>query len=274
MSVQQEKIKAIIQKIWSLLPYPQPMSGNDIVNKIDEVYEQGELSGYNTGVTEGEIIEKQRFFKSYQRNGNRQDCNYMFAEWTEDIFTPVYDIRPTGRANNIFYNSFIERDLGMLLDTMNVNLDFSKTTSISYGFKYSNSNALPILDFSGIKEKSYHVFQYCDKLKRIDKIVISYGNQNNVVLNHAFDGCTELTDIIIEMIDKTDDNGIIQDIGFPDSHSLSKSSIENIIGLAHPLRAITITFSEQAVLKAYGSLDNVEWLSLIESVPKATIALV
>ena len=33
MSIQQNKIKAIIQKIWSLLPNPQPMSGDDIVDK-------------------------------------------------------------------------------------------------------------------------------------------------------------------------------------------------------------------------------------------------
>lgn len=262
MSIQQEKIKAIIQKIWSLSPNPQPMSGNDIVNKIDDVYENGV------------ITERKRFFTSYQRSGNRKDCNDMFAEWTTDIFTPMHDIRPTGRANNIFYNSYIEGDLREILENYDVELDFSKTISINSGFKYSNFTALPMLNLSSVKEKSYHLCQYCDKLHTVEKIIITYANQTNILLNHAFDGCVALTDIIFEMTDKTEDNGIIQDISFPDSHSLSKSSIENIVGMAHPLRSITITFSEQAIIKAYGDLYNEEWVSLVESVPKATIALV
>lgn len=262
MSIQQEKIKAIIQKIWSLSPTPQPMSGNDIVDKIDDVYENGV------------ITERKRYFTSYQHNGNRKDYNFAFAEWKTDIFTPIFNIRPTGRANNIFYNSYIEGDLRDILNKFNVNLDFSKTLSVNYAFKYSNFTALPVLNFSSVQEKSYHICQYCDKLHTVEKIIITYANQTNILLNHAFDGCVALTDIIFEMTDKTEDNGIIQDIGFPDSHSLSKSSIENIVGLVHPLRSITITFSEQAILKAYGDLYNEEWVSLVESVPNATIALV
>ena len=46
MSVNGDKIKAIIQKIWSKLPNPPPMSGDDIVNKIDEVYEAGKLNKF------------------------------------------------------------------------------------------------------------------------------------------------------------------------------------------------------------------------------------
>ena len=222
----------------------------------------------------GMSAEQRRFFKSYQRSGNRADCNDMFAEWTTDIFTPLYDIRPTGRANNIFYNSYIEGDLREILENYVVELDFSKCKSVSYAFKYSNFTALPVLDFSNVKEKSYHVCQYCDRLKTIDKIIITYGNQTNILLNHAFDGCVELVDVVFEMTDKTDDNGIIQDVGFPDSPLLSKNTIENVLSLVHPLRSITITFSEQAILNAYGSLDDSEWISLIESVPKATIALV
>lgn len=259
MSVLQEKFKAIADKIREKTGSTELIVPNTFVNEIDNVYLAGEKK------------QTTFFWDKYQNYGKREDYNHGFSEWFTDIFTPQYDISPM-IASYIFYNSHIDGDLRQILTDKNVKLDLSKTKNISYGFKYSNFTALPELNLSSVTDKSYHVFQYCDKLQTIDKIIITSVNQNNIVLNHAFDGCTALTDIIIEMTDKTDDNGIIQDVAFPDS-PLSRDSIVNIISLFNPLRSLTLTLSESAVINAFGSIDNEEWLSLIDTKPKLTIAL-
>ena len=94
MSIQQNKIKAIIQKIWSLLPNPQPMSGDDIVDKIDDVYKAGKQA------------EKEDFWDKFQNNGNRTDYGYGFAGvgWTDENYNPKYPIRVTSTASIYQYS--------------------------------------------------------------------------------------------------------------------------------------------------------------------------
>ena len=95
-----EKMTAIADKIRGLLGIEELLTLDDMPDKIGEVDEQawsdGFEHGYNDGETygreEGKQAEYDRFWDSYQNNGNRSDYQYAFAGWKDAVFKPKYNI--------------------------------------------------------------------------------------------------------------------------------------------------------------------------------------
>ena len=120
MSIQQNKIRAIIEKIWSKVKTPQPMCGDDIVNAIDEVYTSGE----DNGIAE--------MWEGIQNGGKQETYYERFRNWkiTKKTFAPKYDIRSTATnglnyafvnfhkadSNEIIDFEEIERECGIVID--------------------------------------------------------------------------------------------------------------------------------------------------------------
>ena len=119
-------------------------------DKIGLVYHNGCADGITQGIEigkeEGEQAEYDRFWDSFQDNGNQTDYNYAFsaAGWTVDTFKPKYDIVPT-TSNAMFYSNDMAVDLVELLENAGVKLDFSKSTNISALFNSSKFTHIGII---------------------------------------------------------------------------------------------------------------------------------
>ena len=125
-------------------------------DKVAEMYDRGEQSGYNIGhndgysegyisgysdgqqagggggYDEGKQAAYDEFWDTYQNNGERLEHNFAFAGigWTNETCKPKYDMQPT-KAHYMFAGSKLVGDLDEILG---VELDFSQCETMSYTF--------------------------------------------------------------------------------------------------------------------------------------------
>lgn len=105
MSVQQEKFKAIADKIREKTNTEDLIKPNDFADKIDDVYEAGKTSEYD------------RFWDNYQSNGERKGYNYAFQSlcWTDETYNPKYPIIASS-ATNLYVNNKNITDTKVTID--------------------------------------------------------------------------------------------------------------------------------------------------------------
>lgn len=141
------------ETVVDFVPPPTIKSG-ELADKVDKVYEAGQKAEYD------------RFWDELQRNGSQTNYLGAFANYTEAIFKPKYDMQPAN-ATNMFYQ-FEGKDLPELLQKAGVTLDFSKCTEFSNFFLWSTVEHIGVINASN---GSHFDINYCQKLHTIDKII-------------------------------------------------------------------------------------------------------
>lgn len=104
---------------------------------------------YQQGVADGKQAEYDKFWDTFQKNG--EETNYRsafaYARWKDETFNPKYVIKPT-TANNIFYESGITNLAGCS------KLDFSNCTEMDNFARFAKIKEFPPLDVSKVKALS------------------------------------------------------------------------------------------------------------------------
>lgn len=163
-----------------------------------------------------------------------------------DNFYPKYDIRPVGKADNLFYtwqnNGSIGKidaqgDLEQRLKECGVILDTSQVTGMSYAFAYGKFYKLPTIDCTGLTGASVQVFANLGDLNfpgvggwtDIEKII----TKESVTYKDWFHKAN-IGDVRFE--------GVIgNDIDFSWSKSLTLESIKSIISCLKDYSGTTTT---------------------------------
>lgn len=224
-------------------------------------------AGYNQGVYDsGYNAHEKDFWDSYQNYGNRTKYEYAFygEGWNDVTLVPRYSMKPTD-ASRMFAYSQLNCDLPSYLTELGITLDFSKAAATDRCFAYAYFTHIGEVNTTSAHNLRY-MFYRCEQLETIDKLILkSDGTQN---LGYAFNHCPNLKNITVEgAIGGTTNFDIAQ------STMLTKESITSIINAVSTTQTVKITLSRQAVISAFGSVTNTEWLTLKNTRPKCTVAL-
>lgn len=240
---------------------------------FNEGYDSGYWGGYDEGHSmgydEGQTAEYDRFWDSFQQNGNRTDYTYGFAgAWDRTTFRPKYDMHATTynccfHQFNYYDQNWESFDMVEYLENIGVELDTTKATNFSSMFMWAWVGRLGVIDCRAASWSLTTAFAY-GKIKTIDKLIVKPEN----TFNNTFINNTELTNITFE--------GTIGDsISFQWQTKLSKASIESVIThLSTTTSGKTATFSKTAVTNAFGSTTASAWTTLVNSKSNWTISLV
>lgn len=244
-----------------------------IGDKLDLVYETAYDKGYQTGYgesyaqgftdgyTDGKQAEYDRFWDSYQQNGNRIAYAGAFKSWTDEIFNPKYDFILIN-ASQMFQNAKITtfasklKEKGLKFDTSKL----SGSTAIQM-FQESAVRDVPELDLRNCTNINY-LFQSCSTLETVEKLIL--GNKLTGA-TAIFTGNVKLKHIIFE--------GELAVTGLTISASplLDKESIISLINiLSTTTSGLAVTLSLTAVSKAFETSENAndgsnstEWTTLV-----------
>lgn len=200
-------------------------------SKIDEIQTGGNDSWYDT------------FWDNYQDYGNRtlygqpnyNDGGFSGDQWSDEIFNPKYDIRPT-QAYAMFSRSSITD-----LTNLDINLDFSQCTDARQLFANSKAKYLGILDLSKQAYQYGNLFFGCKELISIIKLILAKAKYSSH-FHQMFQNCNSLTDINVEGV-------INQTISFSYSPLTAESAksiiscLENFTGTENEF-LYSISFSE------------------------------
>ncbi len=129
------------------------IKSGDLPEKVNAVYKAGQKAEYD------------RFWDSYQDNGNRKDYPYTFGyTWNDDIYNPKYPITATNSAYMFRYTKITDTKVDISANIYN------------------------------------YVFEYAQQLKTIRKLIVSEG----ATFVSTFRNCIELENIIFEGVIGTD----------------------------------------------------------------------
>ena len=211
----------------------------------DEVYEAGK----------NKVLRD--MWEGIQKGGKRTDYNNAFLETsiTDEMFKPIYDLRPT-TAYRMFFGNVGITDL----KNIPVQLDFSQCVELQYAFYGmmdtnigTGIKRVGVLDCRSLETWRGHLhglFNWDIYLEEVEKIILP----DNGVLEFpsAFNACYALKEIRFE--------GVIgQDINFADC-PLSRASIESIMtALSTTSSGKTLTLNADAVHNAF---TDAEWSAL------------
>jgi hypothetical protein len=227
---------------------------------------ENEQKVFDAGYEKGKQAEYDAFWDDFQMRGTRSTYFYTFSQFTDDIFHPKYDIKPTANAGGMFASASIV-DLTQRLIDCGVKLDTQKAKNLTEAFAYSTTiTRIPIIDTSSSRNITY-LCASCSSLVELEKLILkSDGSQ---AISDAFNYCSSLKNIVFE--------GVIgQDINFQWSTKLTKASIESIIThLSDTASGKTLTLSKTAVHNAFpDTSNNEEWGALVMAHQNWTITLV
>lgn len=173
---------------------------------------------YNEGYIDGKQAEYDRFWDEFQQNGTRTNYQQVFRVWTEEIFKPKYDIKPTGTYGGaqMFQGSPI-KDLKGCFERARVKLDTSECTSLLQMFQSASIQYIPAIDARKSTNNGY-TFS-ANAIISIEKFISS---ETTLYSSTTFDS-ENMETIIFE--------GIIADDGFRFSNckKLSHESLMSII---------------------------------------------
>ena len=221
---------------------------------LDAVYAAGKKAEYDT------------FWDGLQDYGNRDSYAYAFVRFSDEMFYPKYDIKPT-TAPLIFTRSKIN-NIKQRLAECGVTLDFSSAAYLNSAFEFCETTQVGIIDTRSATTLDL-CFNSATKLVEIEKLILK--DDGSQTVNNILIYCHALKHITVE--------GVIGKNGFSAAQStlLTKESITSIINaLSTTTSGLTVTVSKTAVNKAFetsaGAKDgstSAEWLALIAT----TIAL-
>lgn len=155
----------------------------------DEGYEQGKTDGYNEGYNRGmrdgyeggkaEI--EYNFWNTYQQNGNRTNYQNAFygAGWTDEIYNPIYPIKPTVNCNSMY-------NISSITDTK-VPIDLTAVGSNSQAFAWATRLVtINEVKFAADVPVASNCFEGCSRLQNITVT-------GELGCNMKFGDCTQLT---------------------------------------------------------------------------------
>lgn len=236
-----------------------------IADNTVAIYEKGKADC----TEEGAKAEYNRFWDSFQDNGNRTDYGYGFAGkgWTNDTFKPKYPIIAVGDASYMFNNSNL-KDCDFV--EQGIDIDLSGVTSATYMFRNAKGIIrLGTIDLTGCKD--INRFLWDSGVQTIDNFIVT----ESLKWDNTFASANNLVNISI--------TGTIGQTGlsFSNSKNLSHDSIVSVINhLSTSTSGLAVTFSKTAVNKAFetsaGANDgstSAEWLALVGTRSNWTISL-
>lgn len=190
------------EKIRELTDSTDVVKSGELSDKVTEVYENGKQK------------ERSDFWDAYYEE------NYGFAGrgWNKNSFKPNRDVNVGGYCFNEHNRALTPYDLAEHLDSLGVKLKYTDTMNSC--FRGAWLSRIPVVDFSKNSPGNTMTYTFfSSKIVTIDKIILppeGYMRQ----ISSAFDGCTQLENIIFEgVIDKS--------INFA-ACPLSKESMKNI----------------------------------------------
>ena len=204
----------------------------------------------------GKEAERKTFWYDFQEGGNRKAYNNAFQNvWTDAMFNPIYDIRPTS-AGYMFSGSKIV-DLKGCLERSGIVLDTSNATSLDYAFSDAGSLAY-CPEISALKNASLlSIFYNCKKLYSIDKLILK-DDGSQTFNDNSFKNCNSLVEIRIE-------GKIGNNINFQWSKGLSMMSLVSIVSaLSTSVSGKTITLPNTAQATYDNATISGAWDAFIE----------
>lgn len=206
-----------------------------IAQNEQKVYDAGKKSEYD------------KFWDSFQNNGNRTSYSYAFfsytstsgySAWNDETFKPKYDLKPTSAGESMFRTLSVTNFKQLLID-LGISLDLSKVTTFSNGFAFSKVTHLGEIDLSScvsLRES----FRNCDVVT-IDKLII----KSTADVTNIFLASYNLENLTIE-------GNISKSIDFKYQKKLTYESIISIINaLSESSANQTVTFSKTAINNAF-----------------------
>ena len=148
-----------------------------IAEKLTQIAEN-EQKVYDAGYSAGQACGGgyDEFWDSYQENGNRANCDYMFAGqgWNDETFKPKYNIKPTTSAGNLFTGTTIT-DLVARLEECGVELDLSECAEGNYFI--NGSKTITTFPTADIRKRSRatttkYMWYNCPNLRVIEKVIL------------------------------------------------------------------------------------------------------
>lgn len=223
-------------------------------------YGEGCSDGHEKGVADGKQAEYDRFWDVFQDNGNQTNYLYAFSQtrWTDEIFKPKYDIKPTGVNGTSMFQSSGIVNLAEILQAQGIVLDTSGCTSFAQVFQGSTVAHLPEMDLTNSASINYAFSG--ENLVTIDKILISEKTKS---ATNTFRNASRLGNIIFDGI-----IAVNMDLHWS---PLTAESIESVISaLSGTASGMTASFKQSAV---NGAFTAEEWLALVAAKPNWTITL-
>lgn len=200
----------------------------EIAEKIPQVYEAGKKAEHDA------------FWDEFFKTSGSFIGRFAGEGWTAKNFRPTKDILIVDRnANYCFYNNGCEIDLVKRCEELGINIVI-KPTTLNNMFCISKFTHLPEINLLNAS-KLQSTFDSCTKLVTIDKLILK--NDGSQTFPNAFNVCTALENIIIE--------GRIGNNFDIHWSPLTKESIESILNARSDTATFTMTFSEDAVNKAF-----------------------
>lgn len=213
----------------------------------------------------GADAEHKAFWHTLQTGKGYNKYTYAFygAGWTNDNFKPIYDICPT-EAYQMFCWSNISGDLTEILSDLKIKLDLSKASTVYKCFAATEFTRIGEVDTRSAGTVNSMFFE-SSKLETIDKLMLK--NDGSQTFKMTFGKCNALKNLTVE--------GVIGGTTFDMRYctSLSKDSICSVIEAVSTTKTTKITLSQSAVVKAFGSVSDTEWLNLKNTRPKCTVVL-
>ena len=247
-----EKLQAVAenqQKVYDAGFTAGQAAGGDTDAAFQEGFDAGKQAEYDT------------FWDAFQQNGNRTDYRCSFGGWTEQMFKPKYDIRPTIGTDYMFAYSFVDGiDLVKVLEECGVVLDTSQAAGFNYFVYCSGMSHLPVLDTRNALWATN--LAYNSSVETIDKIILR--EDGSQIVSSMITACPYLKNLVIE--------GVIgNDMDISGSWQLTKASIESIINaLSDTVSGKILQISKRAVNNAF---TTDEWNALRATKPNWTITL-
>ena len=158
---------------------------------------------YGADFEAGKQAEYDRFWDLYQQNGERTDYRYAFSGigWNKDTFKPKYDIKPVGNAEQLFYNSQINKSvlyanrisMKELEEHQGIVFDFSQVTNAARMFNQSFFRELNVIDFSKCTNGQYAFTSPTESysIERIERLILN--EKFNYSGGQPFSYCVKLT---------------------------------------------------------------------------------
>lgn len=190
--------------------------------EIQTASDGGFERGYEQGYTEGKQTEYDRFWDSYQENGNRTSYKGAFggSGWKEENFKPKYDIICKSNSYNMFEDCGMECSLTELLNQAGIQMKFVNNSYFSATFFNSNFTEIDfVFEFDEIPSTIATPFNGCQKLETL-KISTLY--KECKIGNTCFQNCIALVNLTIV-------GEVGKSINLQWSNLLSVESAKNII---------------------------------------------
>lgn len=147
---------------------------------------------HDAGVEAGIKAEYDRFWDSYQQNGDRVIYSRAFTTcWNDELFYPKYDMYPT--KADFMFNGVTITNLKERLKECNRIIDFSNVTAFQQIFQDTNTYALPVIDMSNATSSSYAF--YSSYIVEIEKIISS---ENTTFSAYTFGIMSKLENVVFE----------------------------------------------------------------------------